>query len=146
MKTFINILAVVILEISLLSVPKLMAQSDNKKHFSYTDNHGDTIIVENIKNLPKKLNTTFFQQNITSEYFLSESDLNNNMRLPYRIFITKIKTKNINKFEMRVLVCVNSKSPPLEILSHGYSGYKLTIKKVNEKWCVDSIIHLYIEI
>ena len=64
MKTLINILAIVIFGISLLSVPKLMAQSDNKmntkKYFSYTDNHGDTIIVENIKNLPKKLNTTFF--------------------------------------------------------------------------------------
>ena len=108
----------------------------------------DTIIIVNVKDIPKPLDTTFFKDNIRSRYFLGSDALSDTTRLPYRIYIYNVKKVSINEFEIKSIVVPNQKSSPIEILRHlgGYNYYKLKIRKRDNEWYIESFVHLYSEI
>lgn len=112
--------------------------------FSYTDDCGNTIVIDEKAGLPEIINNQFLKENLSSKYF-GECDGNEQLKVSCRI--TSFIKKNQMSYELVVV-----KQPidrDIETMLRygiGYIHYKMKLKKVKGVITLQSVEYLYSEL
>jgi hypothetical protein len=131
--------AITFILLSFLSLP-----ANKFADFSYTDDCGNTIVVDEKASLPAIIDNQFLKENISSKYF-GECDGNEQPKVNCRI------TSFIKKGRMCYELVVVKQPIDRDIetmLRHGfgYIHYKMKLKKVKGIITLESVEYLYSEL